>query len=550
MTAATSSPVTRITARIEQFILRAFAIPVDRPATNIVIEFVRIGFGLLMLHRALVITPYSVAAGVPGGYEAATLAIALCGVCLIVGFLTPVAVFVLFLIAISGATTFYLGVQVSVIVCWGLLLLGAGRTFSIDRLIGGRNPRYHRTLYILSPYLTVRRLALIRFVLIVMYSGVTFSAAIFHLNDPLWARGGSMPFVLTTPYLSVYNNTFIDLWRNAPGLFTAGSIGVILIQTVWEALMLPLMSFRLGRLFIALHGFAFFIGSGLLLFIGHLPLIELSLWLLIFGYPAFWLREKQADRSDAGQVDPSGRTSQRFLIGFTVVAFLIVTEFAIAHLLAALSWRQNNAIAARDPERPFLVSVLKDPITRRVFGQQPGVILSEADIAEAGYYIAFIETESDGTFRRIVPFLDDRGERLSFMRNDAFSHSQEIAIPIARQPPIWAVGGQAARGDINTIIDLDICLQGDTTTRPRYYTVILFNRQVDRSGYVPEWRDDGLGERQGQFVIEGDRLQAALNRCTPMWGVLPRRELTFLLRPDDQTRNAAVDRLRALGLVR
>lgn len=539
MTALT--PVTSVSRslplRIETLLLRAFAIPVERPATDIVIAVARICFGLLMLHRALLMAPFAISTGDPALLQTATTIIGLSALAIIFGLATPIALVVMLITVASGATSYYVGMQVAVIICWVLLFLGAGRFWGVDGPITRRFPGYDRTLYFLSPYLTVRRLALIRCLALLLYASVTFTGGMYHISDPLWSRGLTLPFALMTPNVSAHPDLFTTIWQAQPGLFSVASIAILFVQTIWEIFMFPLMFFRLGRLFVALHGVGFFVFSGILMFLGYVPTLELCLWALIFAYPAFWLREKHADRNQPPLVANRGRVSRGALIGFTVLCTVVLTEFNIAHIRAALYWQTNPAVpAARDIERPYALSLIPDRLGRRLLGQQPSAILAEMDLASTRTYPVIAEVDANNVPIRVVGLMSHKAERLSMFQNETISYLVASSPFTMNQPPVWNENSPLT---IAKVVVPDYCKQhglrsGDDVN----YRVYLFSRDLDQSGSVSQW----VGDPRLTEVQDADLTGVSSAFCNNTFDLLP--EITLGLRPDDQTRAETLAALR------
>ena len=111
---------------------KAFRLDIDRLTLTKNVNFLRIVFGLILLHRYLDML------GFVESVEAQNfclLAVFLAA-CIAVGLLTPLCLVVFFfMFCLRPPITNNLGVQVEIINLWGLFLLGAGRHYSLDALL-------------------------------------------------------------------------------------------------------------------------------------------------------------------------------------------------------------------------------------------------------------------------------------------------------------------------------------------------------------------------------------------------------------------------------
>lgn len=545
---------------LKRVFITAFALPVDQPATAITINIVRILFGMLILHRSFSMAQFSIIDNDPAGFETATLIAAICSLCIMVGFLTPVALIGLFVLFMSRVLLFYLGTQVAIMAIWGLLLLGAGRAYGLDALIIRRFPRYGQWLYLLSPHLTPTRLAAIRFFLIILFYGATLSAMAFHLTDELWPRGTVLPFTVTTPAMSPYHAFFASIRASAPAAFDWFGIAALFVQSIWEILLLPLMFFRFGRLFSALQGYAFFLLIGIGFQLGYLPLTQLLFWSLIFGYPQFWRLQLRPNENTKTQTirDPqtmsavpfSRRFSRIFILVMIALSSLVLTDFVSAHLQSMRFWQTNPQIeSSEDYDRPYAYMVNPSRPLLYAFGQQPTIIFASADMKKLRAWYVLYETDVQGTPLRIVPVVDAQGARLSYFQNELFLFLGHLNKYIYDDPAVWS---EKVLYALNIFIELDLCMDGrradDTDSAPRYYAAIMFTRALDTSGNSPIWGEAIPGMRT-RLQIDPGRVQTALSRCTPVWGVFPRHEVKLGLRPDDANRAETLQRIRSLAAV-
>ncbi|MEM8638656.1 MAG: DCC1-like thiol-disulfide oxidoreductase family protein, partial [Cyanobacteria bacterium P01_G01_bin.54] len=263
------------------------------------INLVRVIFGLGMLHRYVDILGFSILTYDNQGFfpidssPAITAARAIYGIVLSLliasGFLTPVALFLLLLFMMQFV--YYLGPQVAGMLIWGLILLGAGRSYSIDSLLLKRS-RFKKIikwiyLFTLEPKNPTRIpdvLSQARFFVLLLFWGVCVSAMSYHFLDPLWLQGKVLQLLFLTPYLTDHYTWLTEFANKQPVLYDIFGASTIYIQGVWELFLFPLMYFPWGRVFVLIWGLGFFIQSFFMMNLGYLPFIEICMWTLIFNY--------------------------------------------------------------------------------------------------------------------------------------------------------------------------------------------------------------------------------------------------------------------------
>lgn len=529
-----------------------FGVPAIQPHTTIVIETVRIVFALLSLHRAFSMVQFASIVNDPVQTSNVLLAQAICALCILLGVWTPLALLVLIGLHINGVLVYSLGVQVAVMVCWGLILLGAGRAFSLDRLLADRWRAYARLMaipYCLSAFgapISARRLMIVRFLLLFMFYGASFSAMMFHLWDELWPTGGLLPLALTTPVTTPFHAQFASLRDLNPQAFRGVLFAALVVQSVWELLLIPLMSFRVGRVFVAVQGIVFFIISALVFQLGYLPQFELCLWALIFGYPAFWRPSRTSPPLSTDRTASPRKWIARIPAGAVILALaLIVIEFMIANVRAFAYWSANDVPHLNtDIDRPYKLSLFQNRSILYAAGQQPVVVFSAADLYQFHTYMVVYETNPSGEANRLLSVLDAEGGRLSWFQNDLFLYSPGMTKYIIDPPITFAPNVVES---VHAYIALDLCLSGtiDYAQPGRTYRASIFSRQLDQSGSIPVW-SAAQWKESISIVLNDQHIGAARRWCSPVWDTSPRREVTFGLRPDEQARLQSLVILRGL----
>jgi hypothetical protein len=126
------------------------------------------------------------------------------------------------------------------------------------------------------------------FTLFLFTAALHFSALLFHLTDGYWLNGLTAAAMLTNSYLCRFYGFFRGVEQSMSGIFHATSVGIVIVQTVFQAAMVPLVFFRWGRWFVAVYGAAFALGSLVALQLSILPAVECVLWAWLF-LPVTWL---------------------------------------------------------------------------------------------------------------------------------------------------------------------------------------------------------------------------------------------------------------------
>jgi hypothetical protein len=440
-----------------------------------VVEACRIVLGLLLVHQTVDVLGFAFVMGPDTplfGWSAVRTLVA--AGCLTVGFLTPVAAVALVVQYGLCTLTFSLGDQLTVVVLWALVLMGAGGTASVDALLLGRWPALGRWLRLLAvdPNST-RGLAWARFSILLLYWGVCLVAMLFHLDDEFWWKGQVLSVALTGPYLSNFHDVFRQGLEASPSLFFLVCAMGLAVQVMWETLLLPLMYFRLGRWFVLAQGVMFFTISIVCMNLQYLPLIELVLWGLLFG--TGWRLQP------AAQTQPVGAPVFPRVFALTAVAAVVL------HLgMYNYPFKVSNAF-----HHPRLYLRLQPFFC--LLAQRPVCVFNRDDMIINDCWLVVHETDEAGRHLRIAPYLDVQGSRLSYMRNDLLYFVVSLR---------WHRAALASRfrdedltRPTDTTLDvahkvalLDARLTGGTD-RPRHYRVEVFRRHLDEQVSPPRWSD-------------------------------------------------------------
>lgn len=205
-----------------------------------------------------------------------------------IGSLTPIVNLILMLsmpILDGVYKTNTLGTTIAVNLLIVNFLINSGQYFSLDKfLISKNNTLSH---YLVTPYkiigtpdeTEIRRAYFLGFVL---YAISSLFALFLHAQDPYWLDGVTVKSMLTNTFLCKHALWFRQIELSIPYLLDIVSVFAIILQSIFQILMLLLVFTKWGRVFIKTWGFIFFGFSLLLLSLSYLPHLEIILWVLIF----------------------------------------------------------------------------------------------------------------------------------------------------------------------------------------------------------------------------------------------------------------------------
>ncbi|MBY0230191.1 MAG: hypothetical protein K2W96_12990, partial [Gemmataceae bacterium] len=386
----------------------------------------RIATGLVLLHQALDSLGFVALLG-PQAAPAAgrwMLGTAAASALLVAGLMTPLALGWLIYVFAFASSTGSLGNQVTLVLLWGLLLLNAGRFGSADALLARRWPRLLGWLYALGhDPVPGKALGLVRLGLLVLFWGVCLVAMVWHARDDYWRSGEALPMALTGPFYSDWSGRFRALAEWSPGLFWAACAAGLAVQSAWEVLLVPLVFWKPARWFVRWQGVGFFACSVVLLNLQYLPVVELCLWLLLFG-------------DSFGAAKDEAAAPARPVVG-TAFAF---GSLAAVGLLIGLALAHPSYLHRETASR-------RELLVRRalgLFGQRLVSVFNKADLELNRPFMVIHEVDGEGRHLRLVPCFDTHGTRLRYMRNDILCY--HFAIPWQHAPiEDKFLGGDPAR---------------------------------------------------------------------------------------------------------
>jgi len=329
-----------------------------------------------------------------------------------IGFLTPVAIVLFFALFMIHPPFFVtLGDQAAIIVFWLLILLGAGKDYSLDSLLMRWAPlnKPIGALYAFSVRLNPANFARVRFFGIFLFWSISFSAVSYHFFDDFWLNGDVLQVALVSGFWNDHYQWANHIKDNHPALFDVLCESALYIQAFFETFLIPLMYLGWpGRMFVCWQGVGFF-GMSLLFFnLGYLPAHEFVMWGILFGYaPAifpFPAPSPKKERQSSNVAFQSHPINGLIVIGIIVGALFNTVNFAkICGHPWNLQWPWNHQTWRG---------------THRAFAQESVNVFNREDLKTGAYRMVIYEVDETGVPLRLVPVMDLNGGRLDYLRND------------------------------------------------------------------------------------------------------------------------------------
>jgi hypothetical protein len=288
-----------------------------------------------------------------------------------------------------------LGPLLFVPLCWAGAALDREPRYSVDRWIIARSGVYRRWAG-WPGTVSLESYNFVFVILFVIYAVNSAAALTYHLRDDYWQSGQTVQAMLTNNFLSRYFETFRAIERRSPQMLTVFSVASIVIQTVFQLLMLPLAFHRWGRWFVVLQGFAFFLVSVVFLQISLLPFIELAMWGLVFGS---WMRHPREQPTNVRIAVSAPRAT-------VLAAIVVASVISLGHTAArALGMTPRNQRAPI--ERALIYLCIWPPD-----------VFNETDLRMGENWYVIYRIGRDGAGRQLVPVFSEAGSRLYYHLSD------------------------------------------------------------------------------------------------------------------------------------
>ncbi len=263
-------------------------------------------------------------------------------------------------------------------------VLETGRLTAVGARRPALSPAHYRAVYA---------------IVFVAYAGWNFQALLYHVGDAYWLQGQTASVLFTSSYLSEFYGAFRAWERSAPDAYAALSIAVIVLQSLFQLGMLPLMATDRGARFVRGWGWIFILGSLADLQLSILPVVEAIMWTLVF-VPPHWFTWRARTRPGPSVAPSRGSAIAAGLFcgayGVLLLAYFGngVARFALKRELP--EWISDSAlvhsglVAPNVFNREDLTMGDRWPVLERADGSEPGP----------------------------VPFDGPDGERLAYHRSD------------------------------------------------------------------------------------------------------------------------------------
>jgi hypothetical protein len=246
------------------------------------------------------------------------------------------------------------------------------------------------------------------------------------------------------------------------------------------------------RRYAVIFGWVFILVSLLTINLGYLPFYECCLWLLLFGPK----KSRLGMEPEPAPSESDGGTSVRELF-----VRLVAITAGLAVLVVQLS---SNPVALQLQKLAAL------------FGQGPIDVFNGRDL-EAGRAVLLVEeVDANGCMLRLVPYMDDQGGRLDYLRNDVLLY--KVSIPWQRQALTSSLRSDLARraGATAAAAGRIALLDARLHPRPgnRRYRARVFKRTWSAESLSAPWSSP---RELGTLDIEIDAGKLASSRKDAPW---------------------------------
>lgn len=205
-----------------------------------------------------------------------------------IGLFTPIVTLLIIILINTfdkSAHTATLGTSILTLLLIVMFLINHGIYGSIDSILlknKGKIGLFLKYIYNILGQPTTHSIQIAYFFGFLTYALTSLAALLLHIYDPYWVQGLTLQSALTNSYLFKFYDLMRITEELSPNLFYISSAIGVILQSVFQILMIPLIFFNFGRKFIIFWGFIFFIISLIGINLSYLPHVEIIYWLLIF----------------------------------------------------------------------------------------------------------------------------------------------------------------------------------------------------------------------------------------------------------------------------
>ncbi len=366
------------------------------------------------------------------------LVLLIAGVCYTLGFFTWVSNLLLLILCINVDREFQVA---SLGTCAVFFALGLTLTtnshshFSVDSALAKRFKVYRRLLVEFRT--SVSRLRTIYWIAFLQIASLHLLAFTHHVQDLYWLRGLTFGVLSTSSYLSYYYEFFRWLESSmGQWYFILFSYPVAVLQSIWQAGMIPLINTKSGYIFTAFWGWGFALGSLFLLQLSYLPFFEVAIWGIIFirRRHLFFLKkswhpklEKWFPASDPqSQQNPKEGILSKFV--FRPYAYFM---FAVIALHGAVYLKNSYLTPISETGSLWYSTEIDRKLLTFAYylGLWTPDVFNATDLQMSNQWAVIyrIRTAPDGSEElERVPYQDENGERLGMHRSDRFYFGNSV----------------------------------------------------------------------------------------------------------------------------
>lgn len=355
--------------------------------------------------------------------------------------------------------------MVTTILLWCLFFIDTNTKRTIDYYLINKIKGFpKKNLLIFSGFgISSESFTYIRIIALFMFGAICVDAVSFHMFDKLWLEGNVLQLMLRTPYLSDFYSLFNNFSKHYPRAFNILCMTGLYVQLIWELAMIPLSTFKWGRIFVFLQGMLFFSISLIFINVSYLPWFELLLWLLIFPLPATVAVKTYMVRLNSN------------IKKYFLVTCLVVCTYHMYKRLSPL-WGYKGTY------RSGFIS--------NIFGQKRVDVFNKTDLGMGQYsYVIYNITKE-----KLVPFMDYYGGRLSHLRNDWLYFNNSLALQRFSNRKEVSINSEITTRVINNVLRFDYC-HGRYDV-PIDYKLVMLRRNMISDGFESyNWSEPEIVDR-------------------------------------------------------
>lgn len=348
-----------------------------------------------------------------------------------VGFLTPICLISLNVLVIyldKKLGIYNLGTAGFSNVCFLLFFTQSGHSLSVD-YFAKRKFLFFNLLYP-SSWRTPHSLQSTLLFTFIIFGIVNLASVFGHLLDPFWLNGQALQITFQNPFYSRYFELISAIANAQPLLYQSICILAEFFQISWQLLMVPLIFFRWGRIFVCGWGVIFLGLSLILLKLSYLSSFLCILWFALFFNSSFLKDFSFGTLPRNNLFEPLKQPAGFCAVPF-ITMFIVASFFTSFHFLSSRFSNQNIAEFRYDllkQELPGFVINLFD--FSAIVGLLTPNVFNTPDVLAAKTFIVVEKQPSLSEKWVLVPFIGYKGERLEYNSNNLIYYG--VSIPLRR----------------------------------------------------------------------------------------------------------------------